>query len=107
MIDTVRLREFENGGGRVDRLDHMHGETAVVEIRKARPNITESDHALDVLVVTGFVQGRVDGEPALLEHVETGQPAPTAAFARMRWGRDPQRVFDIRVSFRLSRWRRR
>ena len=57
----------------IDRLEHMDGEPALVELQRRRP-VPERDQAVDVLVVALLVERPVDGDAAELQHVEAGEP---------------------------------
>ena len=64
VIDAVRPHEVENGGGRIDRLEHVHGQPLVLELERLGPML-ERDQPVEMLVVALRVERGVEGDAAL------------------------------------------
>ena len=65
--------EFQDRGGGIDRLQHMHREPAFIQLQRLRP-VPQRDQAVDMLVVALLVERPVDGDAPEPEHIQAGEP---------------------------------
>src|ERR1700759_1457492 len=90
MIDLVDAGKLRDCGCRIDRFQHVYGETGFVELERRSP-VLERNQTIDMLVMPFLVEGTVDGKAPELQHVEAG------------WRRRGQRSEDPRRGLRQRR----
>ena len=73
VVDMIDIGEFQDRRRRIDRLEHVHREPALVELQRRSP-VPERDHPVDMLVVALLVERAIDGDAAELQDVDTGEP---------------------------------